>query len=175
MLNSRRLNFKIFLVQKPENLGGFSPNADTESSTSASPASSSKSLQNRVMFNDTKDTRRKSTSRRGDDSSVVNSFPERTQAGDLFCAAIGGRRLPPVRETLSIRFMMLSFLGEHSRGEGHFLFVAQLLASVGNVIFPLFSQQHNWHFLLYVFFYSLSFYTLHYGFQMQSLLKFSCS
>ena len=85
-------------MQKPENLGGFSPNADTESSTSASP-SSSKSLQNRVMFNDTKDARRKSTSRRGDDSSVVNSFPERTQAGDLFCAAIGGRRLPPVRDS----------------------------------------------------------------------------
>lgn len=123
-------------MQKPENLGGFSPNADTESSTSASPSSSSKSLQNRVMFNDKKDARRKSTSRRGDDSSVVNSFSERTQAGDLFCAAVGGRRLPSVRETLSTSFMMLPFVDKHARGEEHILLLwHNYLRVLVNIIF----------------------------------------
>lgn len=105
--NRRRGMLGWFKLKKPENLGGFSPNADTESSTSASPSSSSKSLQNRVMFNDKKDARRKSTSRRGDDSSVVNSFSERTQAGDLFCAAVGGRRLPSTGSTITDQMDLL--------------------------------------------------------------------
>ncbi|XP_034675412.1 kinesin-like protein KIN-7E, chloroplastic isoform X2 [Vitis riparia] len=105
--NRRRGMLGWFKLKKPENQGGFSPNADTESSTSASPSSSSKSLQNRVMFNDKKDARRKSTSRRGDDSSVVNSFSERTQAGDLFCAAVGGRRLPSTGSTITDQMDLL--------------------------------------------------------------------
>lgn len=42
-----------------------------------------------------KDVRRKSVSRKGD-VSAVDSFPERTQAGELFSAAVVGRGLPPV-------------------------------------------------------------------------------
>lgn len=83
----------IFLVQKPEHGG------DSESSATGSPASSTKSSQNRITFSDSKDGQRKSVSRRGDDRSVVDSLPERTQAGDLFSATVGGRRLPSVRET----------------------------------------------------------------------------
>lgn len=92
---------KTFSLQKPENLVGSSPSADSESSTNGSPSSCSKSLQNRVMFSDVKDGRRKSISRRGDDSTLIDSFPERTQAGDLFSAAVGGHRLPPVSGTLT--------------------------------------------------------------------------
>lgn len=41
-----------------------------------------------------KDGRRKSVSRGGDDPAIIDSFPERTQAGDLFSATVGGRLLP---------------------------------------------------------------------------------
>ena len=87
---------QLFSVQKPESLAGLSPSADSENSASGSPASSSKSLQTRVILNEMKDGRRKSSSRRGDDSTIIDSFPERTQAGELFSAAIAGHRLPPV-------------------------------------------------------------------------------
>lgn len=84
-------------MQKPEHLTGPSTSFDSESSASGSPASCSQSSQSKIL--DTKDGRRKSVSRRGDDpSSVVVSFPERTQAGDLFSAAVIGHRLPPVSE-----------------------------------------------------------------------------
>ena len=95
-------------MQKPENLVGLSPNADSESSASGSPASCSKSSQNRVMFSDMKDGQRKSISRRGEESAVVDSYPERTQAGDLFSVTVGGRRLPPVRN-FDHYFFMLNF------------------------------------------------------------------
>ncbi|KAH9691252.1 kinesin-like protein KIN-7E [Citrus sinensis] len=85
-----------FKMRKPENLVGFSPSADSGSSSSVSPASSSKSLHHRVTFNDIKDGRRKSISKRGDDS-AGDSFPERTKAGDLFSATVAGRRLPPMK------------------------------------------------------------------------------
>lgn len=79
---------------------GLSPSADSESSsTSGSPAPCSNSSQNRVNSNDLKDGRRKSVSRRVDDHTIIDSFPERTQAGDLFGAAVGGCHLPPVRES----------------------------------------------------------------------------
>ena len=97
-------------MQKPENLVGLSPSADSESSASGSPASCSKSSQSRVMFNEMKDGRRKSVSRRGDESAVVDSFPERTQAGDLFSVTVGGRRLPPVRGILTTTFLCLILL-----------------------------------------------------------------
>lgn len=97
-----RLKTNVFTlwVQKPENVVGTSPSADYESSASGSPASSSKSSQRRVMFSDLKDAQRKSISRKVDDASHAGSFPERTQAGDLFSAAIGVQRLPPVRYSL---------------------------------------------------------------------------
>lgn len=88
-------------MQKPENQVGLSPNSDIGRVASESPASRSKSLQNRVMSNDMKDGRRKSISRSGNESTVVDSFPERTQAGDLFSVTVGGRHLPPVRGILS--------------------------------------------------------------------------
>ena len=97
-------------MQKPENLVGLSPSADSESSASGSPASCSKSSQSRVKFNEMKDGRRKSVSRRGDESAVVDSFPERTQAGDLFSVTVGGRRLPPVRGILTTTFLCLILL-----------------------------------------------------------------
>lgn len=84
-------------MQKPENVVGTSLNADSESSTSGSPASSSKSSQRRVMFSDLRDAQRRSISRKVDDALPAGSFPGRTQAGDLFSAAIGVRNLPPVR------------------------------------------------------------------------------
>lgn len=73
---------------------------------SGSPASSSKSSHHRAAFGNVKDGRRNSVSRKGDDSSVVDSLPARTQAGDLFSAAIGGQHLSPVRKaTLMLLFL----------------------------------------------------------------------
>ncbi|KAL0323324.1 UNVERIFIED_CONTAM: Kinesin-like protein KIN-7E, chloroplastic [Sesamum angustifolium] len=92
--NRRRGMLGWFKLKKPENV--VSPSADYESSTSGSPASSSKSSQRRVMFSDIKDAQRKSISRKVDNASPTDSFPERTQAGDLFSAAVGVRHLPPV-------------------------------------------------------------------------------
>ncbi|PPR90906.1 hypothetical protein GOBAR_AA29777 [Gossypium barbadense] len=91
--------FEKFHLQKPENQAGMSPSADNGSSASGSPASCSKSLQDKGTLNDMKDGRRKSVSRRGDDPAIVDSFPERTQAGDLFSATVGGRLPPDIRAT----------------------------------------------------------------------------
>lgn len=82
-------------MQKPEHLIGRSSSAESETSASGSPASSSQSSQ--LKNHDMSNERRKSVSRRGDGSSTVDSFPGRTQAGDLFSATVRGRRLPPVR------------------------------------------------------------------------------
>ncbi|XVF36944.1 hypothetical protein REPUB_Repub19eG0102400 [Reevesia pubescens] len=98
--NRRRGMFGWFKLRKPENLAGLSPSADSGSSASGSPASCSKSLQDKVTFTDMKDGRRKSVSRRGDDPKIIDSFPERTQAGDLFSEIVGGR-LPPIGTTIS--------------------------------------------------------------------------
>ncbi|XP_071924012.1 kinesin-like protein KIN-7E, chloroplastic isoform X2 [Coffea arabica] len=104
--NRRRGMLGWFKVKKPENLVGLSAN-DFDSSTSGSPASSSRSSQNRVTFGDVKDGCRKSVSRRGDEASVVDSLPERTQAGDLFTAAAGGRQLPPTGNTITDQMDLL--------------------------------------------------------------------
>ncbi|XP_027148439.1 kinesin-like protein KIN-7C, mitochondrial [Coffea eugenioides] len=90
--NRRRGMLGWFKVKKPENLVGLSAN-DFDSSTSGSPASSSRSSQNRVTF--------------GDGASVVDSLPERTQAGDLFTAAAGGRQLPPTGNTITDQMDLL--------------------------------------------------------------------
>lgn len=84
-------------MQKPEQLSGLSPSAESENSVGGSPSSSQSSQQKQQLF-DQKDGRRRSISRKGDDPSpIVDSFAERTQAGDLFGVTVKGRRLPPVR------------------------------------------------------------------------------
>ncbi|XP_062159390.1 kinesin-like protein KIN-7C, mitochondrial [Alnus glutinosa] len=105
--NRRRGMLGWFKLRKPENLVGLSPSSDSERSASGSPASSSKSSQNRVMCNDMKDGRRKSVSRRGDESAVIDSFPEATQAGDLFSVSVGGRRLPLTGTTITDQMDLL--------------------------------------------------------------------
>ncbi|KAH7681080.1 Plus-end-directed kinesin ATPase protein [Dioscorea alata] len=88
-----------FKLKKPEHLSILSGSADSEGSASGSP-SFSQSSQQKLLATDVKDGRRKSVSRKGDDPSIVDSFPERTQAGDLFCAATRGRRPPPTGMTI---------------------------------------------------------------------------
>ncbi|XVE60299.1 hypothetical protein DITRI_Ditri05aG0117700 [Diplodiscus trichospermus] len=104
--NRRRGMLGWFKLRKPENLAGLPPSADCGSSASGSPASCSKSLQDKVTFNDMKDGQRKSVSRRGDDPAIIDSFPERTQAGDLFSATVGGR-LPSSGTTISDQMDLL--------------------------------------------------------------------
>ncbi|XP_022768152.1 kinesin-like protein KIN-7C, mitochondrial isoform X2 [Durio zibethinus] len=104
--NRRRGMLGWFKLRKPENLAGLPPSADSGSSASGSPASCSKSLQDKVTFSDTKDRRRKSVSSRGDDPAIIDSFPERTQAGDLFSATVGGR-LPPSGTTITDQMDLL--------------------------------------------------------------------
>ncbi|CAN1730263.1 Kinesin-like protein KIN-7E, chloroplastic, partial [Linum perenne] len=76
-----------------------------KSSDSVSSASCTKSSQNRVTFSDT-DGQRKSVSRKTDDT-LVDSFPERTQAGELFSATVGGRHLPPTGTTITDQMDLL--------------------------------------------------------------------
>ena len=116
-------------MQKPENLVGLSAN-DFDSSTSGSPASSSRSSQNRVTFGDVKDGCRKSVSRRGDEASVVDSLPERTQAGDLFTAAAGGRQLPPVRKFYYTCLCLLIHASDRGSQSGYVNFEKMLLLLV---------------------------------------------
>ncbi|KAK4481308.1 hypothetical protein RD792_012193 [Penstemon davidsonii] len=102
MIHFRSVTIVLTLsLQKPENVVGSSSSADFASSGSGSPASSSKSLQSRLIFSDLKDVQRKSVSGKVDDVSPVDSFPERTQAGDLFSAAPQGRCLPPTGSTIT--------------------------------------------------------------------------
>ncbi|XP_052201569.1 kinesin-like protein KIN-7C, mitochondrial [Diospyros lotus] len=98
--NRRRGMLGWFKLKRPENLVGLSLGGETESSASGSPASCSKSSQSRLAFNDIKDGRRKSTSRRVDNPSVLESPPKRTQAGELFSTTAGGCRLPPTGTTI---------------------------------------------------------------------------
>ncbi|CAL8997106.1 unnamed protein product [Prunus brigantina] len=105
--NKRRGMLGWFKLKKPENVIGLSPSADSESSTSGSPAPSSKSSQNRVKFSDLKDGGRKSVSRRGDDYTIIDPFPERTQAGDLFGAAFRGHCLPRTGSTITDQMDLL--------------------------------------------------------------------
>ncbi|CAL5384887.1 unnamed protein product [Camellia sinensis] len=98
--NRRRGMLGWFKLKKPENLVGLSPGSESGSSASGSPASRPKPSQNRVMFTDNKDVRRKSISSRGDEPLAVDSLPERTQAGDLFSATVGGRHLLPTGTTI---------------------------------------------------------------------------
>lgn len=86
-------------MQKNDNMVELSPSVDTEGSANGSPASASKLTPSRVMLYDSKDSRRNSVSRK-DTVSALNSFPERTQAGDLFSGTVRGHHIPPVRSQL---------------------------------------------------------------------------
>ncbi|XP_057974941.1 kinesin-like protein KIN-7C, mitochondrial [Malania oleifera] len=105
--NRRRGMLGWFKLRKAENQVVMSPSAESETSLSGSPASSSKSLQKRVIFNDMKDGQRKSVSRSRDDPSIVDSFPGRTQAGDLFSATVRGHCLPPTNSTITDQMDLL--------------------------------------------------------------------
>ncbi|XP_073019652.1 kinesin-like protein KIN-7C, mitochondrial [Primulina eburnea] len=97
--NRRRGMLSWFKLKKPEHVSSSS--AEHESSVSDSPASSSKTSQNRVRFSDMKDLQRKSISRKREDASPAIHFPGRTQAGELFSADVGERRLPPTGSTIT--------------------------------------------------------------------------
>ncbi|KAM1224999.1 hypothetical protein ACFX2G_044771 [Malus domestica] len=102
--NKKRGMLGWFKLKKPENFVGLSSSGDSESSTSGSPAACSISSQNRVKFSDMKDGRRNSVSRKGDDYTIIDPFPERTQAGDLFGA---GCRLPRTGSTITDQIELL--------------------------------------------------------------------
>ncbi|KAJ6335705.1 hypothetical protein OIU78_012337 [Salix suchowensis] len=76
--NRRRGMLGWFKLKKPENPTGSSPRSDSESSAG-----------------------------RVDETTLIDSFPERTQAGDLFSATIGGRRLPPTGTTITDQMDLL--------------------------------------------------------------------
>ncbi|XXG60683.1 hypothetical protein AAC387_Pa04g2527 [Persea americana] len=103
--NRRRGMLGWFKLRKPEHLIGRSSSAESETSASGSPASSSQSSQQKN--HDMSNERRKSVSRRGDGSSTVDSFPGRTQAGDLFSATVRGHRLPPTENTITDQMDLL--------------------------------------------------------------------
>ncbi|WCJ44381.1 Kinesin-like protein KIN-7E chloroplastic [Euphorbia peplus] len=105
--NRKRGMLGWFKLRKPEHLVKSSPSVDSESTASGSPASCSKSAESRVLFRDIKDGERRSISKRGDDSLVIDSFPERTQAGELFSAALVGRHLPPTGSTITDQMDLL--------------------------------------------------------------------
>ncbi|KAF5749041.1 hypothetical protein HS088_TW04G01002 [Tripterygium wilfordii] len=105
--NGRRGMLGWFKMRKPDGLVGSSPSADGESSGSETPTPFSKPSGDKVILNDIKDGRRKSVSRWGDDSLPISSFSEITQAGDLFSAAVAGRRLPPTGATMTDQMDLL--------------------------------------------------------------------
>ncbi|KAL0909843.1 hypothetical protein M5K25_020747 [Dendrobium thyrsiflorum] len=91
--NRRRGMLGWFKLKKPEHLQGLSPNADCESSASRSPLRVSQ----QKISSDMTDARRNSISRKSDDISLLNYFPEKTPAGDLLSATSKGRQPPPVQ------------------------------------------------------------------------------
>lgn len=93
-------------LRKPDNVDGLSPNVESEGSANGSPASASKLTPNRVMLYDMKDSRRNSVSKK-DNPSTLNSFPGRTQAGDLFGVTVGGHQLPPTGTTVTDQMDLL--------------------------------------------------------------------
>jgi hypothetical protein len=100
----------MLLMQKSEQLSGLSPSADSDSTASGSPSFSRSSQQKHLLL-DLKDGRRKSVTRKADDSALGDSFLERTQAGDLFSAApIVRHPLPVSRFSNFLHFhLLLSF------------------------------------------------------------------
>ncbi|XP_057836682.2 kinesin-like protein KIN-7E, chloroplastic isoform X2 [Cryptomeria japonica] len=96
-----------FKLRKQE-IGGISTNIDNESSPTASSVSGTTSSLNADSPVDSKTGRRKSVSLRVDDvAPVIDSFNERTQAGDLFSATVRGRRPPPTGTTMADQMDLL--------------------------------------------------------------------
>lgn len=105
--NKKRGMLGWFKIRRPENAIGPSSTTDTGSSAGESPASRSKASQNRMIPDELKNGRRKSICKKGDDSSIIYSSQERTQAGDLFGAPMDGHRLPPTGTTLTDQMDLL--------------------------------------------------------------------
>lgn len=105
--NKKRGMLGWFKIRRPENAIGPSSTTDTGSSAGESPASRSKTSQNRMIPDELKNGRRKSICKKGDDSSIIYSSQERTQAGDLFGAPMDGHRLPPTGTTLTDQMDLL--------------------------------------------------------------------
>ncbi|XP_062184780.1 kinesin-like protein KIN-7E, chloroplastic [Phragmites australis] len=97
--NRKRGMLGWFKLKKSDQLSGLSPSADGDSTASGSPSCSRSSQQKNLLL-DLKDGRRKSMTRKGDDPSLVDSFLERNQAGDLFSAASRARHPLPSGATI---------------------------------------------------------------------------
>ncbi|KAK1267407.1 Kinesin-like protein NACK2 [Acorus gramineus] len=106
--NRKRGMLGWFKLRKPEGLSVLSAGTDSESSASGSPASCSRSSQQRHLASGIKDAQRKSVSKRNDNPpQIVDSFSERTQAGDLFGVTARGCRLPPTGTTITDQMDLL--------------------------------------------------------------------
>uniref|UniRef100_A0A0E0DEG1 Kinesin motor domain-containing protein n=1 Tax=Oryza meridionalis TaxID=40149 RepID=A0A0E0DEG1_9ORYZ len=97
--NRRRGMLGWFKLKKSDQLSGLSTSVDNESTASGSPSFSRSSQQKHPLL-DLKDGRRKSMTRKGDDPALTDSFPGRTQAGDLFSAASRARHHLPSGTTI---------------------------------------------------------------------------
>uniref|UniRef100_A0A0E0KQV1 Kinesin motor domain-containing protein n=1 Tax=Oryza punctata TaxID=4537 RepID=A0A0E0KQV1_ORYPU len=97
--NRRRGMLGWFKLKKSDQLSGLSTSVDSESTASGSPSFSRSSHQKHPLL-DLKDGRRKSMTRKGDDPALTDSFPGRTQAGDLFSAASRARHNLPSGTTI---------------------------------------------------------------------------
>uniref|UniRef100_A0A0D9ZKZ6 Kinesin motor domain-containing protein n=1 Tax=Oryza glumipatula TaxID=40148 RepID=A0A0D9ZKZ6_9ORYZ len=97
--NRRRGMLGWFKLKKSDQLSGLSTSVDSESTASGSPSFSRSSQQKHPLL-DLKDGRRKSMTRKGDDPALTDSFPGRTQAGDLFSAASRARHHLPSGTTI---------------------------------------------------------------------------
>lgn len=100
----RRSMLAWFKLKKNEN-GGSAASLESDHSSNASPATSGSVTQNDPSI-DLKG-RRKSVSRRVDDVAPVDPFFEPTQAGELFSAAVRGRRPPPTGTTMADQMDLL--------------------------------------------------------------------
>ncbi|PIA47468.1 hypothetical protein AQUCO_01400251v1 [Aquilegia coerulea] len=103
--NRKRGMLSWFKPRRPESPSGLSVGVDSESS---SPASSLQASQQKVLLTGMKNGRRKSVSTRVDDPSPIESFPERTQAGDLFSVTVRGRHQSPTGSTITDQMDLLS-------------------------------------------------------------------
>ncbi|KAI5081694.1 hypothetical protein GOP47_0001437 [Adiantum capillus-veneris] len=100
----RRSMLAWFKSKKIEN-GGHAASFDSDNSSNASPATSGSVTQIDPGI-DLKG-RRKSVSRRVDEVAPVDPFFEPTQAGELFSAAVRGRRPPPTGTTMADQMDLL--------------------------------------------------------------------
>ncbi|KAF9608983.1 hypothetical protein IFM89_012322 [Coptis chinensis] len=105
--NRKRGMLSWFKLRRSELPTGLSISADSESSVSGSPASSSQTTEHKFLSTDLKDNRRKSVSRRADDPPDIDSFREKTQAGELFRATVRGRQLPVTGTTITDQMDLL--------------------------------------------------------------------